>query len=192
MESVLGERKLGPDDVKVRVPKVRQTTGYSCGAAALKAVCKYFCAGPDDEDEFIEALGSDPDGGTAPADIVRVARKFGLRAVLQKGMPLAELQHHLDAGRPVICAMQAWGDEEAYDNEESGHYVVAVGYNEGNVFFEDPAMDGKSRGFLPIKEFVSRWHDTDKHGQHYDHLGIVFDKKDENAGTHIRKAKRIE
>jgi len=185
------ERSLGPDDIKVRVPKVRQQTDYSCGAMALKAVAKYFCVGPDTEEEFIKALGSDPEDGTLPENIVKVARKWGLAAVLQDRMPVHELMHHLDAGRPVICAMQAWGEKKDYKEEKSGHYVVAVGYDAENVYFEDPAMDGQNRGYLPVKTFLRRWHDVDAHGHHFVRLGIIFDKKGKESPSRIRKAKKI-
>jgi predicted double-glycine peptidase len=186
------ERQLGPDDVKVRLPKVRQGSDYTCGALALRAVCKYFCVGPESDDEFIEALGSNSEDGTLPENIVKVARKWGLAAVLQNRMPIHELLHHLDAGRPVICAMQAWGDKADYAKEESGHYVVAVGYDAENVYFEDPAMEGRNRGYLAITQFLRRWHDVDAHGHHFVRLGIILDKKGKEAPSRIRKAKKIE
>ncbi|MGH7175394.1 MAG: C39 family peptidase [Minisyncoccia bacterium] len=187
------ERPLAPDDVKVRLPKVRQQTNYSCGAAAFRAVCDYFCVGPDTEEDFIDALHSTSEDGTLPENIVKAARKWGLAVVLQNHMPLRELLHHLDAGRPVICAMQAWGDRDDYEKDyEDGHYVVAVGYDDNHVYFEDPAMDGRARGYLKIREFLQRWHDEDANGHIFHHLGIIFDKKDKDSSSHIRKAKKIQ
>jgi predicted double-glycine peptidase len=38
--------------------------------------------------------------------------------------------------------------------------MVVIGYDDKNIYFEDPAIFGK--GYIPIKEFVKRWHALDK------------------------------
>ena len=47
--------EIGPY-IKVHLPKVKQTKEFSCGAAALRAVCELFKVGPESEKEFIKAL----------------------------------------------------------------------------------------------------------------------------------------
>ena len=146
------------------VPDTRQSTTYSCGASALQAVLMYW--GREYlETELMERLHTDPDNGTNPRDIVRVASEEGLRAELADHQTLDDLKAAVDAGHPVIIACQAWreGDDlqkpwsEVWD---SGHYMVVIGMDDRNVFFEDPSMLG-SRGIIPRAEFEERWHDVD-------------------------------
>jgi len=60
------------------VPDVRQSTGFSCGAAALQAVLAHWGI-HEREDRLIARLRSTPEKGTHPDDIVRGAREFGLK-----------------------------------------------------------------------------------------------------------------
>jgi len=165
------ESKEIPDDaVKVHLPKVEQTTGYSCGAAVLRAVCSYFGVGPEDEDELMDLLKTN-EGGTMPADIVRVARKMGLHAFMRQHMTIDSLKSRLEKKIPVICAVQAWGNKKKYNVEGQGHYIVAIGFDDENIYFEDPIMT-KTRGFMKYKDFLDRWHDVDKEGTKFVRLGI--------------------
>lgn len=38
--------------------------------------------------------------------------------------------------------------------------MIAIGYDDDNIYFEDPAIFGK--GYIPKKEFLKRWHALDK------------------------------
>ena len=78
-------------------------------------------------------------------------------------MTIADLEKYIDRKIPVIVAVQAWpGREVVVKNWEkvnnSGHYMVCVGYDLDNLIFEDPML--ASKGFMPKKEFMTRWHDT--------------------------------
>jgi predicted double-glycine peptidase len=145
---------LGP------VPDVRQSTGYTCGASALQAVLAYWGT-EEREDRLAARLHSTPDAGTHPLDILRVAREFGLSADLREGLALADLEAALAAGTTVIVDLQAWRDltdrpwAETWDD---GHYMVLLGMDGENLYFEDPSLLG-SRGTIPRSEFVDRWHD---------------------------------
>jgi predicted double-glycine peptidase len=142
------------------VPDVRQSTGYSCGAAALQAVLAYWGTS-EREDRLIARLRSTPELGTHPADIVRVAREFGLRADLREGLDLSDLETALSSGTTVIVDLQAWREsaEPPWGEDwEDGHYMVLLGADEHNLYFEDPSLLG-SRGFIPVPEFLERWHD---------------------------------
>lgn len=186
----LSESKQIPEDaVKVHLPKVEQTKGYSCGAAALRAVCGYFGVGPEDEDELIDLLDSD-ENGTMPTDIVRVARKLGLHAFMRQQMTIDSLKTRLEKKIPVICAVQAWGKPRQYDEEYSGHYVVAIGYDDDKVYFEDPILT-KTRGFLSNKDFLNRWHDTDREGKKYVRLGISIWRTAPPENVHKKKDAKV-
>ncbi len=40
------------------------------------------------------------------------------------------------------------------------HYAVAIGYDEKHIYFMDPSTLGHYT-FIPIAEFLDRWHDMD-------------------------------
>lgn len=146
------------------IPDVRQSTFYSCGAAALQAVLHYW--GIDvREGDLMTALRSDPERGTHPDAIVRVALKFGLKAELRETLTVADLEESLRRGVPPIVDIQAWTQSDLKspdfrwaDDWEDGHYVVLIGIEGDDLVFEDPSLLG-TRGFIPRTEFLSRWHD---------------------------------
>lgn len=157
------------------VPDTRQSTIYSCGAAALQAVLMYWGV-EYREDELMEMLGTDPEQGTHPESIVRVARELGFEAELREGMTLEDLSRLVGEGVPVIVDCQAWreGDQPPWrDTWEDGHYMVVIGIDSENVYFEDPSALG-SRGFIPRDEFLERWHDYEAGGRQFLQAGIVI------------------
>ncbi len=142
------------------LPDVRQGTGYSCGAAALQAVLAYWGTA-EREDRLIARLETAPERGTHPEDIVRVAREFGLEAELREGLEIEDLEAGLSRGDTVIVNLQAWRENNDLpwtETWEDGHYMVLLGADEHNLYFEDPSLLG-SRGFIPIPECLDRWHD---------------------------------
>lgn len=142
------------------IPDVRQSTGYTCGAAALQACLAYWGIA-EREDRLAARLRSTPENGTHPEDILRVAREFGLTADLREGLGLADLEAGLAAGATVIVDLQAWRERtdvpwaETWDD---GHYMVLLGMDAGSLYFEDPSLLGV-RGVIPQAEFLDRWHD---------------------------------
>jgi len=149
-----------PSSLLASVPDVRQSTGYTCGVAALQAVLARWGTS-EREDRLAARLRSTPEAGTHPVDIVRVAGEFGLSAELREGLTLADLETALAAGTSVIVDLQAWRDRtnvpwtEIWDD---GHYMVLLGLDAENLYFEDPSLLGV-RGVIPRAEFVDRWHD---------------------------------
>src|SRR5581483_2822978 len=93
--------------IKTDVLDVRQSTNFSCGAAALHAVCAYWGVGPESEYDYMKALHSDPSMGTTPDHIIKYAKSRGLKVDARDCMTVAELKAHLDKGRPVIVLIQA-------------------------------------------------------------------------------------
>jgi predicted double-glycine peptidase len=170
-----------PDSLLASVPDVRQSTGYTCGAAALQAVLARWGTS-EREDRLAARLHSTPEAGTHPAEIVRVAKEFGLSAELRDGLSLADLEAALAAGTSVIVDLQAWRDRtdvpwtETWDD---GHYMVLLGVDASSLYFEDPSLLGV-RGVIPRAEFVDRWHDyegdppLDPRDQKYVHMAIFL------------------
>jgi len=115
------------------------------------------------EGVLMQELGTTPEAGTPPDAIVRVARDYGLSAELRLNLTLADLEQSVVEKSPVIIACQAWTDTDPeelnWDTDwEDGHYMVVIGLDDENVYFEDPSMLG-TRGMIPMQEFLSRWHD---------------------------------
>jgi len=154
------DRTLPSPRLQSGVPDVRQSTGYSCGAAALQAVLARWGIS-EREDRLIARLRSTPHNGTHPEEIVRVAREFGLRAELREGLGLEDLEAALARGSSVIVDLQAWREKEDRpwaETWDDGHYMVLLGLDGRNLYFEDPSLLG-SQGYIPREEFVERWHD---------------------------------
>jgi predicted double-glycine peptidase len=185
--------------IKIPLPNVQQLNSYSCGAAAFQAVCCYFGVGPDDPDEFARELKTNPRTGTKPEEIIRWAEKYRLHAEFVPGMSILQLKACLDEGKPVICSMQAYGPTKKRRDQYTaksphgpyvdldGHFIVAIGYDHENIYFEDPSLAGR-RGFIPIDEFDGRWHEHEVSGR-YVHLGLVIWREGEPA--YLRTANYI-
>jgi HK97 family phage portal protein len=158
--------------IRIQLPDLRQDTDYSCGASAMMAVCEYFGVGPESEDAYREALGTNPAEGTSVPRIVAFATAQGLAVEAHEGMTLADLERHVDQGRPVIVLLQAWGDTgDSYADDTNGHYVIVIGYDNQYIYVEDPSLKG-SRGRLTRNDFERRWHDEDSR-KRYVHWGMA-------------------
>jgi len=179
------------------VPDVRQSTEYSSGASALQTVLAYW--GVDSrEGSLMKELNSSPESGTRPGSILDVASSRGLNAFISENMSVDDLMSYTQNRIPVMVAAQAW--DGYYDSDgtwvtkvpdnwedtwENGHYMVVIGADTQNVYLEDPRLLG-TRGVIPLREFISRWHDSeggsgtsDPRTVHY-HMGIII-KGDEPA-----------
>lgn len=160
----------------IRLPIMRQATDYTCGAASLQSILYYY--GDDRyESELAKELGSDPEGGTPYKNIAAYAKKHGYKVDVQKNMTFEMLTKRLDAGTPVLVLVQAWASTPGFDWANAwdlGHYVVAVGYDEQNVYLMDPVMTA-NYAYVPIAEFMDRWHDTDG-TERLTHFGMTISK----------------
>jgi predicted double-glycine peptidase len=166
---------------RLNLPNVRQANGYTCGAAALQAVLRYFGKGGDlGEEELAARLGTTSENGTSPAAILRVAREHGLIATMREHMTIADLEDYVARGVPVIVDYQAWAEQPNHDytnDWENGHYSVVVGVDRRNVYLEDPSILG-ARGRIPRAEFEARWHDQETPSERYHRMGIALESPD--------------
>ena len=156
-------------------PDTRQSTSFSCGAAAVQSVLYYY--GTDwSEGDFIEELETSPEKGTSVAEITAFFQGQGLK-VTSGQMDVAQLRYWVDRFVPVIVLIQAWADgvepaDHYADQWGDGHYVVVIGYDEKNIYFDDPSILD-NRGFIPVDEFMLRWHDVDTDDTKYVNFGIA-------------------
>jgi predicted double-glycine peptidase len=164
--------------VLLAVPNVRQHTAYACGAAALQAILAYY--GVDvRQDTLIHQLGTNEVDGTRYWEIVRVAKQYGLQPTVDSVFSIAELIAEINKGVPILIAIQAWiekGDPRDISawltRKDDGHYLVAIGYDDHRIYFEDPSMFYV--GYINFEELNARWHDYDQNGQRLDHFAILF------------------
>ena len=178
--------------IKIELPGVTQRTDATCGAAALQAICAYYGVGPDEERAVVRDLGMDPRTGSHPDQLVRAARRYGLRVEEHQPMTRAALRGALDRRRPVLMMLQAWGRAgQAYaDAWMQGHWVVAIGHDRAGVYFMDPVLE-IARGFLRHVEVDERWHDLGRRGVRIERYGAVMWKAGA-AAAHLRRARAIE
>ena len=154
----------------IRVPKVRQATDYTCCVAALQSILGYY--GEDKrEDQLAKELKPDPEYGTDIRNLEKAALTRGFVVERKLNVPLDELKKSIDARRPAIVLIQAWSDNPNVDyaaDWEDGHCVVGIGYDSENIYIMDPSVLG-NYAFIPIPEFLTRWHDVDG-GEKVSHL----------------------
>lgn len=155
------------------LPDERQTFDYDCGAKAAQTVLAYY--GIDiREDRLLNFLGTTEENGTNVNRIIDLFKKFGLQ-VKSGSLTIDELKSYIKSGYPVIMPIQAWTNDLLQVNweedKDDGHYVIAMGYKDDKIIFEDPAQYDKA--YLTEEELEQRWHDFGEDGTKFDHLGIV-------------------
>ena len=93
--------------------QTRQMTEYSCGASALQSVLSYW--GREIEEEaLMRLLGTNPEVGTFPEDMVRGARALGFDAEMKENATLDELKRFTAAGHPGDRAGAALEEREGH------------------------------------------------------------------------------
>ena len=141
--------------------QTRQMTEYSCGASALQSVLSHW--GREIEEEaLMRLLGTNPEVGTFPADMVRGARALGFDAVSKENATLEEVERFTASGHPVIALAQLWRSEKdttesAADEWDCGHYIVVLAVDADYVYFQDPYIR-MGKGFVPRSAFDEHWH----------------------------------
>jgi len=96
--------------IKIPIPDAPQETDYTCGAAALHAICHYYGVGPGDEHIIAKDMAIDPRVGANPDQVIKAARKYGLNHLVGQPMLINELIRRIDLHRPTMCMLQAYGD----------------------------------------------------------------------------------
>ncbi len=181
--------------VLLPVPLVRQGRDNTCGVSCVQAILRYAGYEFDSrEDTLAVELGTAEDGTPLQGMVDALNRASRpevegggrvLSAEARENMTVADLIRAVDAGRPVICLLQAWRLDDAglyplrtdYAGVwDSGHYAVAVGYDAERVYFMDPSTLGNYT-YIPRDELDARWHgagEATKEGiERLEHAGIV-------------------
>jgi uncharacterized protein len=179
----------------IKVPWCRQENTTYCGPAAMQSLIYYYFANNSKErfihqDTLAKELETGEEG-TPFCTFEKVAKSHGLKAKSYHNMGLHSLKSHLDRGRAVICSIQAWRDfYTPYKHDwDDGHFVIAIGYDKKNIYFMDPSVLGNYT-FIPIHQFLKRWHDLDVDGvTKLIQSGVVIwrDKPEEYIPRRIRR-----
>jgi len=174
--------------IRVNCPKLSQNDDYTCGVVLLEAFARLFNVAPDDTEVdvrewFKSKLKPSKEYGTSPSSLFELADELDLQPTVYHPMSVAQVKTALNAGCPVMCCVQAWGDSDDYSRAGSGHYIGAIGYDRYRVYFEDPVLK-RGRGFMTWGQFVDRWHDVGGDGNEYRQWGMTL-WHDEPAATEI-------
>ena len=168
MVSMKGKRR------EMVYPFKKQVYSYDCGAACMETVLTYF--GYDTREDYIMKIASTAKNGTMIAGLMKVADEFGLKYKAREHMTIEDLKKCINRRLPCITTIQAWRSDKKKKNWEdgwrNGHYVVPIGYDDNNLYFEDPASE--HRTYLTFAEMDRRWHDTDVKGKKLIHFGLIF------------------
>ncbi|MCB9803165.1 C39 family peptidase [Candidatus Nomurabacteria bacterium] len=170
----------------IEFPEFRQTFDYDCGAKTMHAMLAYY--GIDvNEIDLIKIADTNDHHGTPLAGLEKIAQHFGLKYHAKK-MTIDDLKKYIDRQQPVILMLQAWPKRKVHNwskHWSSGHFAIAIGYDQKKIYFEDPAVTIKT--YLEFSELMKRWHDVDTHSdKKYYNLGIVISGKQK-----VYSAKRI-
>jgi predicted double-glycine peptidase len=132
---------------------VMQRRDYSCGAAALATVGRYYWGDNVDEDLFLRSLDSilteeeivdRIENGLAMSDLRRAAVDVGYQAVVGK----TTFEKLLEVKVPVIVGISPEGHD---------HFVVFRGTDGMWVYVADP-IRGNVR--MPVREFTKQWQEN--------------------------------
>jgi len=158
------------------VPDVRQATDYTCGVSCMMSILKYYEKYDGNESDLAKEMGATPKDGTTPESILKTAKKYGLKGIAKQKTDLKYLKSCLQKKIPVIINYQAWTNKKNVNwetNYSDGHYSVLIGLDDKNIYLEDPSLFDE-KGYIPIKEFLRRWHDAGKNKNKYDRLSIAI------------------
>jgi hypothetical protein len=123
--------------VILEVPYHDQQTSFYCGPAAIQMVLEYSNGMYLSQDKLGSEVNVDAiEGVTYTYAMDEPFQARNISKVSSGRTSLTQLKQKINQGYAPILLI--WFDQ----NHESGHYVVAVGYNETGVFINDPWPEG--------------------------------------------------
>lgn len=144
-------------DVLLPVPHRLQRTDGLCLAAAAQMIFEYWNE-PISESELIERLQIEIPIGTPFPMIERVRSRRILARLIS--LTDAQLRLLLSKGIPIICRL--WTVMLPYWNEkDTSHVVVVVGYDDQYVYLNDPAFADAQKPVL-WDGFLAAWEEYDR------------------------------
>lgn len=141
----------------LKFPKVIQKYDYDCGASALQSVFKYYGI-KESYKKILELLEIETESGADIPQIVKIAKEYNLDVEAKENMKILDLKKSINMENPILVEIQMQRDNDLSWRKSNkwGHYVVCIGYDENNLYFNDPLYE--RRRFLSFKEMNERWH----------------------------------
>jgi ABC-type bacteriocin/lantibiotic exporter with double-glycine peptidase domain len=138
-------------------------------ASAVQTILSYY--GIDEEEQKLMIDLNTQNDGTLPKNIISLFERFEFKVKFGqtgiKGLKLC-----IDKNLPILISLQAYPKTIYKDwekNNDSGHYVVVIGYTSNTIIFSDPSCIYDT--YLTNDELLARWHDIDQENnklkQHY-------------------------
>lgn len=126
-----------------------QTTQYTCGAAAVASVLRWF-GEMADEKMCAQCMGTNSVIGTKPEDMVGYFKHRGLKAWGNTKVPFDIILGRLRAGK---VTMVDW-------NDYGGHWCTVVAYSPSMnaIVLADPARPRSLFAAHSVKQFKEHWH----------------------------------
>lgn len=129
------------------VPFFKQTTGFSCGPAALRMVLAYYNREVSEKD-LIHLLDTTSEEGTRRVHMREIANELGLYCYVNNEAVFEEFSFFAALKVPVVVRFL-----ETTDNED--HYGVVIGATRNEISVHDP-WNGPNIHFSE-EDFASRW-----------------------------------
>lgn len=183
------EREVAAPKKIISIPLFGKDDNYACSTACVAAILQYFSDDVDTKEQKLADLLQKTNGTEMTVnDIVSYINRVSFAengqrslvyAELKRYMTICELMEDIDNDIPVICPIQAWHadsngeynvDYDYNEEQENGHYVVAIGYDREKIYFMDPSS-ATAYSYIPISELESRWHEREN-GTDYVRTGI--------------------
>jgi hypothetical protein len=118
-------------------------TTTDCGPACLAMLLDYY-GKQVSINELFSATGVQPGRYVGFGQLQRVGRDHGVTFSYDTNLRLNDLKRWIDEGKPVIALVKYsyWSQIEpglsTQDTFTGPHFVVVVGYGEGNIYINDP------------------------------------------------------
>lgn len=138
-----------------------QTTQFTCGAAAVASVLRYF-GEMADEKMCAQCMGTNPVIGTKPEDMIRYFKHRGFKSWGNTNVPFEEILGRLRLGKVTLVD---W-------NDYGGHWCTVVAYSplKHAIVLADPARPRSLFAAHSVEQFKEHWHCDSFEGSEEDRM----------------------
>lgn len=126
-----------------------QSAGF-CGPASLKIVLEYFGI-KKTEKELAKLSNANPHQGTKAKNIVKAAKKLGLKAFYKDFSSVKEIKKYIDKKIPVIVD---------WFSHDDGHYCPVAGIDKKFIYLQDPDLGKINK--IDLITFQRVWFDFEE------------------------------
>jgi len=162
----------------INVPIIYQCNNSACGIACVQSILGFY----DNhiyQEELYNELKFDKNEGTYIDNIINFFNKNNYECYHKVDTNINTIKNLIKNGIPVLTVFQAWNNKKNInwrDEWNSGHYSIIIGIDDNNIYMMDPSIQG-NYGYIPIKDFISRWHDYDNKKKYKQWICAIYYKK---------------